>query len=573
VSDAPFPPPTDGAPASLAESRDDAPARQAPSADYDAVVIGGALAGASAAILLKRRRPEARVLLVERQERFGRKVGEATVETSAYFLEHVLGQVDHLRSEQLPKHGLRFWFADRPGRRLDEMTEIGARRPPSLPSWQLDRAKLDEAVLAAAREAGVEVARPAKVTAVELGRPESRLTVEPLVGTGDDRPDAGRDGSAGDHAAARPREVRARWVLDASGRQAFLARRLRLLSRHEDHPTAAMWARWRGAASLDRPPFAAGADGGGPGSLPPMAASRRQATNHFCGYGWWCWVIPLAGGDTSVGLVHHKQLFTPAGDGPLAERYRAFVTSRPGLREILAPAEMADDDFHAYAYLPYRTARYAAPGWALLGDAASFMDPYYSPGLDHLAMSVFATVELVADDLDGRLGEAALAARVAEHDRRFRRSYDRWLEALYLGKYELMGDAELTACAYLVDTALYYLGIVTPIYRHPAALAHPAFGLSIRQSGVAFRFMRRFNRRMNRLARLRRTTGRYGRKNAGWRKIGPSPGLGLRALPMLAAGVALWLRLEAQHVGDYLLHRLRRGRPDLSRPVADVSTP
>ena len=537
MPDAPHPPPTGGD-------------------RYDAVVIGGALAGAAAAILLKRRRPEARVLLVERQERFGRKVGEATVETSAFFLERVLGQTDHLAREQIPKHGLRFWFADRPDRRLAEMTEIGARHPPRLPSWQLDRAKLDEALVAAARDAGVEVARPAKVTAVELGRPESRLTIGPLGGTGDE--------------AGPAREVRARWVVDASGRQAFLARRLRLLSRHEGHPTAAMWARWRGAASLDAPPFAAGPDGEA-GSLPPVAASRRQATNHFCGYGWWCWVIPLAGGDTSVGLVHHKELFEPPGDGRLAERYRDFVTSRPGLAEILAPATMAEDDFHAYAHLPYRTSRYAGPGWALVGDAASFMDPYYSPGLDHLAMSVVATVDLVAEDLAGRLGEGELAERVAEHDRRFRRSYDRWLEALYLGKYELMGDAELTACAYLVDTALYYLGIVTPIYRHPAALANPAFGLPIPQSTIAWRLMHGFNRRMNRLARLRRTTGRYGRRNAGWRKIGPSPDLGHRALPILAAGLALWLRLEARSAGDYVLHRLRRGRPDLSRPVPEVA--
>ena len=547
----PHPPPSDAGPPALP------PDPGAAGADrYDAVVVGGALAGAAAAVLLKRRRPEARVLLVERLERFGRKVGEATVETSAFFLERVLGLSAHLAREQIPKHGLRFWFADRPGRRLAEMTEIGARHPPSLPSWQLDRSKLDEALLAAAREAGVEVVRPAKVSGFELGRPESRLTVEPL---------AAADGGAGP-----AREVRARWVIDASGRQAFLARRLRLLSRHEGHPTAATWARWRGAASLDEPPFTDGP--GERGSLPPMEASRRQATNHFCGYGWWCWVIPLAGGDTSVGLVHHKELFTPPGEGGLAERYRDFVTSRPGLAEILAPATMDEDDFHAYAHLPYRTSRYAGPGWALVGDAASFMDPYYSPGLDHLSMSVFATVDLVADDLAGRLGEQELDERVAEHDRRFRRSYDRWLEALYLGKYELMGDAELTACAYLVDTALYYLGIVTPIYRRPAALANPSFGLPIRRSEIAWRLMRRFNRRMNRLARLRRRTGRYGRNNAGWRLIGPSPGLGVRALPMLTAGLALWLRLEAQHLADYLLHRLRRGRPDLSRPVADVSS-
>ena len=49
---------------------------------YDAVIIGGSLSGAAAALLLRREMPELRVLVIERAERFGRRVGEATVEVS-----------------------------------------------------------------------------------------------------------------------------------------------------------------------------------------------------------------------------------------------------------------------------------------------------------------------------------------------------------------------------------------------------------------------------------------------------------------------------------------------------------
>lgn len=513
---------------------------------YDAVVVGGALAGASAALLLARKRPDARILVVEPQQAFPRKVGEATVEASAYFLESVLHLEEHLETEQLPKHGLRYWFADGQPRRFAEMSEVAPRALADVPTFQLDRSRLDEAVLTAAAEAGCEVARGAKVTGWEEGWPESRVTIAQVNQDGED---------------GCERTVTTRWLVDGSGRHAFVARRKRLLKRTEEHPVAAMWGRWNGAADLDDADFVAAT------GLPPIGdgVRRRLATNHFCGYGWWAWVIPLSDGATSVGLVHHRDLYTPPGDGTPEERFRAFVAAQPGLSEILDGAELAD--FNAYRHLPYVAGRYAGRGWALTGDAASFLDPYYSPGLDHLAMSVFASVELIGHDLaaaaDGGGDEARLDERLETHNDHFLRSYPRWLSGLYLGKYELMGDAELTACSYAIDTALYYFGIVTSVYRYPESLANPTFGLSNPQSEWAWRTMRFFNRRLNRIARFRRATGSYGRKNLGWRRFGPAPGLGMKSLPMLVSGIALWLRLEA----GVLVRRLRHGRPDLSRPV------
>jgi flavin-dependent dehydrogenase len=510
-------------------------------ADYDVAVIGGALAGAATGILLRRFAPTARVLLVERQEHFNRKVGEATVEVSARFLHRLLGLAEHLETAQLPKHGLRFWFTDGAGRTLGEMTEVGSAFVPKLPSFQLDRAVIDEAVLAAAQAAGCELARPAKVTAIDLGWPLSRLTVA--------------DEAGGE------RQVTARWVVDASGRQVFLARRLGLVEEVDDHPTAALWARWHGVADMDGPEIL-GPDPARP-RLPPLAPRRRNATNHFCGYGWWCWVIPLAGGDTSIGLVYDKRHYTPPGEGGLAERYLAFLAAQPGLAELVAGATMAPGDFLALKHLPYRVTRYAGRGRALVGDASGFMDPHPRPGLDNRARSSWAAARLIAAELAGELPGDALDARLAVHDRRFRRSYDRWLGALYHGKYELLGDAELVACAYLVETALYYLGVVTPVYTDPESTANPAFGLDNAGANLAYAFMVRFNRRLNRLARLRRASGRYGRRNVGWRMLGPAPGLGREALPMLWAGLRIWLRLELAQISD----RLRYGRQDASRPV------
>ena len=511
-------------------------------ARYDVVIVGGAFSGASLAALLRRWRPERRVLVVERSEAFDRKVGEATVEISSFFLHRVLGLHDLLAREHLPKHGLRYWFhADRRDE-LPEMTEVGPAEVPRLPAFQLDRAKLDESLLALARKEGAHVIRPGRIVDFDLGWPETSVEIE----TGD----------------GERRRVVTRWLLDASGRHALLARKLRLRKRVEEHPTAAAWGRWSGVADLDGPSVL-GKDPRKP-RVPAIAPARRLATNHFCGYGYWVWAIPLADGDTSVGVVYDKSLFElPAGDS-LEARYRSFLETAPGIRELLAKAQLREGDFHAYSHLPYTTSRYMDRGWALVGDAASFLDPYYSPGLDHASISTYATAKIVSGDLGGSLDESALDTAIETHNDQFLRSYPKWLAGIYLGKYELMGDAELTGASFLMDTALYYLGIVTPVHQDIDNLRIPVYGERIPPTRIAYRLMRFYNRRLVFLARHRRRTGVYGRRNRGERILRPAAGLGpAGAWPMLRAGLALWLKAE--------LRRWWPGRRE--REVREVENP
>ena len=118
------------------------PADSATRDAYDVVVVGGSFSGAGFATLLRRWRPDCRLLVVERAAAFTHRAGEATVEMSSCFLHRVLRLNDHLAREHLPKHGLRYWFSDGGDRRLAEMTEVGPRELPRLPSFQLDRARL-----------------------------------------------------------------------------------------------------------------------------------------------------------------------------------------------------------------------------------------------------------------------------------------------------------------------------------------------------------------------------------------------------------------------------------------------
>ena len=135
---------------------------------YDVIVIGGSMSGAATATLLLRQNPQLRVLIVEKSAQFSRRVGEATVEVSTYFMGRVLGLTQYLNENHLVKQGLRFWFTNEKVENLGEASELGGRYQVRLPSYQLDRATFDEEVLRRAQLAGAEILRPAIVTDVQL---------------------------------------------------------------------------------------------------------------------------------------------------------------------------------------------------------------------------------------------------------------------------------------------------------------------------------------------------------------------------------------------------------------------
>src|SRR3989441_10731603 len=136
--------------------------------DYDAVIIGGAFSGAATALMLKRKHPAARVLIIEKAAEFDRKVGESTTEVSSCYMTRILGLTHYLGHHQLAKQGLRLWFSNRPDQGFDDCVEVGTRYQSRLPGIQVDRAKLDSHMLRVAAQAGCELWRPAKVTNFEL---------------------------------------------------------------------------------------------------------------------------------------------------------------------------------------------------------------------------------------------------------------------------------------------------------------------------------------------------------------------------------------------------------------------
>lgn len=458
---------------------------------YDVIVIGGALSGASVATLLLRENPALRVLIVEKSPRFGRKVGEATVEVSGYFLCRVLGLDRWLRETQIPKQGLRFWFTNERTTSLADASEIGPRYQVRLPSYQIDRSMLDEEVLRRAREAGAELLRPASVTDVQLTAGGTQRV-------------AVRHGETTE-------TFEARWVVDASGVAALLARREGWWEANLDHPTAAAWGRWTGVKDWDCPTLAA--------KYPEWARAcyggRNSATNHVVGDGWWSWWIPLQNGDVSIGVVFdQRSVEWPQDGGSLGERLKNFLTQNPIAREMLEDARLVEGDINWRKNLAYRSRTFVGDGFALVGDAAAFMDPLYSPGMDWISFTSVNAVDLIAAQLRGE----AVGDKIAKLNRDFVRSYDRWFDAIYRDKYDYIGECDLLRPAFLLDLGLYYLGVVKkPFLEGRKGLM--VFPFSHVSSVAAYHVMRTYNRRLAAIGRSRRMRRMLGRANHGRRHM------------------------------------------------------
>lgn len=484
--------------------------------DYDVVVIGGALSGSATATLLLRKNPDIRILIVDKSETLGRRVGEATVEVSAYFLGRVLGLTQYLNEAHISKQGLRFWFANDKVTSLDQASEIGPRYLARLPSYQIDRAAIDEEVLRRATAAGATVLRPATISNIRLVSGGMQAME---VKQGDAK-----------------RELSARWIVDASGLAAMLARKEGWWKPNTAHPTASAWSRWKGVKDWDGRELSE--------KFPQWTAAhygtRGTATNHIVGDGWWSWWIPLKGGDVSVGVVFDERLVDfPQDGGNIGDRLKAFLMRHPVAREMLAGAEYVPDDLHWRKNLAYFSTTFAGDGFALVGDAAAFMDPFYSPGMDWISFTASRAADLITRQ---RAGDA-MPALVESHNRDFTVSHNRWFDSLYREKYQYLGEFDLMSLAFRLDLSLYYWGVVEPVFSlgEDALLAPPFSPPSGRVFGA---LMRTYNRRFAKIASRRRRMKALGRMNDNHRVLIPGFTLNRKEIWKLLPMLREWAMLE-----------------------------
>jgi flavin-dependent dehydrogenase len=396
---------------------------------YDVVILGGGLAGGCLARQLRMTAPQLRVLVAEKRPHpvpeAAFKVGESSVEIGAHYFQKRLDLDAHLRSRQLEKLGLRYFFPDGDNFDLTSRVELGPPRFPPVPSFQLDRGRLENHLLASNADEGVTVLHGCKVQDFVLDAHGSHSVT---IATADG-----------------PRTFTARWIVDASGRAGLIKRRLKLV-KSSTHGANASW--WRVSTRVkiddwsDDPAWKARVSSG----------LRWQSTVHLMGAGYWVWLIPLGNGSHSFGIV---------ADGEMHpfNRINRFERALDWLREfepqcarIVEQHAGALEDFLALQHFAHSCERVFSPErWALVGEAGVFTDPFYSPGSDFIAIGNDYVADLILRDAAGE----DIAARTEAFDLMYRRLFEAFIR-LYDGQYRIMGNAQVMTAKVSWDNACYW---------------------------------------------------------------------------------------------------------------------
>lgn len=408
----------------------------------DVVILGGGLAGLTLAMQLRQREPDLDILVLERRSEpapdAAHKVGESTVEVGAHYFDKVVGLGDHLRERHLRKFGFRFFFSE--GRRdLDQVTEIGASRHLSVPSYQIDRGIFENFLVEEARRRGIEVIEGSMVRRIDLAESSSDPTALHRVGYT-------HDGVS--------HEVSSRWVVDACGRAGLIKRKLGL-AEPNNHAAHAIWFRIKDRIEIDR--WTDNTEWRG--RCDPQA--RWLSTNHLVGAGYWVWLIPLSSGSHSVGIVADPAIHPLDTMDTFEKAMDWFKTYQPLLFDELDGKRHLLQDFAFFKRFSYGCKQvYSADRWALTGEAGLFLDPFYSPGSDFIAISNTYITELISMD---RRGER-LGARVQVFDQLLHSFYESTL-ALYQDQYPIFGDPEVLPVKVIWDYT-YYWGVLAQFVFH-----------------------------------------------------------------------------------------------------------
>lgn len=335
--------------------------------DCDILIIGGGPAGSTAAALLAERGRN--VVLLEKAVHPRFHIGESLLPRNTALLDR-LGLREQVAAIGVHKPGAEF-VSDATGQSVHFAFALGLDKQYTH-SWQVRRAEFDELLFRTAQSRGARTEENTRVTDLQFAPPGGRALVTA----------AGPDGGS--------RRYAPRFVLDASGRDTFLAGKLRTKESNKHNTTAALYAHFRGV----------GRRGG---------ELEGYITVHLAEDGWF-WMIPLPDDVMSVGFVGDQSAFKGRRGTP-HELFMDRINGSPTVAARMRCAELLSEVTSTGNY-SYRSTAAWGEGYMLIGDAFGFVDPVFSSGV-LLAMTAGDLGADVADTwLDDPVAGRAKARRV-----------------------------------------------------------------------------------------------------------------------------------------------------------------
>ncbi|MCZ0731586.1 tryptophan 7-halogenase [Mycolicibacterium iranicum] len=411
----------------------------APTADHDVTIVGGGTAALTLALEIRTARPATRVQVIEPNTHpipeVTHTVGESTVEVSAHYLRDRIGLADHLSTAQIRKMGLRMFFSNNGNTDIARRMELGGSSFVPQVTYQIDRGRLENELYERCRAAGIDLIC-GRVRSVALGADGSAHTISY---------------QSGDTVI----ETTTRWVVDASGRNRLLPRQLDLRKSNGHHCNAA-WLRVATEIDVNR----WSDDAGFHSRL--VEGDRAMSTNHLMGEGYWVWLIRLASGATSVGIVADPAFHPFDGFNTLEKAMVWLRQHEPQCADVLEQHRDEIQDFRVMKKYSHGVTKMydGAARWCLTGDAGVFLDPLYSSGLDLVAIGNGLITDMIIRGLDGE----DVVARSQISDTLFRSLTDMWL-AIYQDQYLLMGVPAVMTAKVVWDVAFYW-GFIGLLYRN-----------------------------------------------------------------------------------------------------------
>ncbi|MCB1050237.1 MAG: tryptophan 7-halogenase, partial [Acidobacteria bacterium] len=297
-------------------------------------------------------------------------------------------------------------------------TELGVAKIFPTGAFQIDRGRLENFLL---NDLCDVVQRGAKIAHVEEGEPHRvNYTID-----------------------GEKHVLSARWVIDATGRSRLMVRQ-KGLQKITDHPTHAVWFRIPKRIAIDQ----WGDDAWRERILD--GERRWLSTNHLAGTGYWVWIIPLPDNLTSIGIVADAR-FHALNQMDRPHKAMGWIEKHePQLFQAIAPTEFLD--FKVLNHYAHHANQVFFPNrLAITGEAGLFLDPFYSPGSDFIALANEFIFDLIQQDLAGQ----SVPSRANIYNQLFISYYDQTLP-IYQNQYRLFGHSSLMSLKVIWDYALYW---------------------------------------------------------------------------------------------------------------------